>query len=334
MPLVLASRLLGHALLERVTGSDLVPRLAALSHRKGYGIFLLGAQPEVCAAAALHMGDMGACIVGRLSPPVGTLDATADEEILDAIEKANPDILLVALGSPKQEIWIDRNRHRLKVPVCVGIGGALDFISGKMGRAPVWMQRACLEWCYRLWQEPRRLAPRYLKDALFMTRYFSVQLAVSVLKPRSGQTLRMAVESIGPVTILSASGMMTGSRLAQLEHAALRVAEKSEALVVGLTGVSYLGADGIRTLARLHRATKRNRFWLAGPRPALVRTLTASCCEELTRLVVPSVLDAVRQASPECLQPRFELAADVERAANDARITARRKSRSTADVAA
>ena len=178
------------------------------------------------------MEDMGARIVGKLSPSVGTLDATADEEILDAIEKANPDILLVALGSPKQEIWIDRNRHRLKVPVCVGIGSALDFISGKIGRAPIWMQRACLEWCYRLWQEPRRLAPRYLKDALFMTRYFSVQLAVSVLKPRSGQTLRMAVESIGPVNILSASGMMTGSRLAQLEHAALRVAEKSEALVI------------------------------------------------------------------------------------------------------
>jgi N-acetylglucosaminyldiphosphoundecaprenol N-acetyl-beta-D-mannosaminyltransferase len=336
MPLILASRLLGSALLERVTGSDLVPRLAALSHRKGYGIFLLGAQREVSAAATRHLEEMGARIVGRLSPPVRPLDAIDDEEILDAIEKANPDILLVAFGSPKQEIWIDRNRPRLKVPVCVGIGGALDFVSGNIGRAPVWMQRACLEWCYRLWQEPRRLAPRYFKDALFLARYFSVQLAVSVAKPRGRQTLRIGVDSIGPVTILSASGMMTGSRLAELEHAALMVAEKSEALVVGLADVSYLGADGICTLARLHRVAKQrhDRFWLAGPRPALLRMLKASCWEELTQLVVPSVLEAVRQASPECLQPSFELAPDGGRTPNEPRIGAIRQQRSNADVAA
>jgi N-acetylglucosaminyldiphosphoundecaprenol N-acetyl-beta-D-mannosaminyltransferase len=303
MPVVLASRLLGLPLRERVTGSDLVPRLA----QKKYRIFLLGSRPEVSALAAQRLEEMGAQVVGRLSPPPTPLAEFDNDSIAAAIEKADPDILLVALGSPKQELWIHENRNRLKVPVCIGVGGALDFLAGAVSRAPGWMQNAGLEWVYRIWREPRRLARRYLKGALSMARYFPMQLAVHVAARRSGRALQVGIESVGSVSILSLSGMMTGPRLALVENEAASPAIGS-ALVVELTGVSYLGADGLRTLTGLLRDASNcgRKLWLAGVTPALARTLKASGCEGLFR-AVPSVFDAVRQASGGRLQLSLEL---------------------------
>ena len=307
MPVVLASRLLGAPLRERVAGADLVPRLAQLSQEKGYGIFMLGATPQVSAVARGKLEDMGARIAGRLSPPVRPLCEFDNEAILGEIEKAKPDILLVAFGSPKQEMWLHQVRDRLRVPVCIGVGGSLDFLAGTIPRAPGWMQRASLEWVYRIWAEPRRLAQRYMKDALWMSRYFSVQLALSLAMRRNGQALQVGVESIGSVSILSLSGLMTGPQLSQLERAA-GPATKSGPLVVDLAGVSYLGADGVRTLAGLLRdAGNRGRqLWLAGVSQGLTRTLKASGCDGLFR-AVPTVFDAVRQASGGTLQLSLEL---------------------------
>lgn len=308
MAVVLASRLLGSPLQERVAGADLVPRLAGLSSEHGYGIFLLGASPQVSEVAARHLEERGARIVGRLSPPVRPLEEFDHEAILAEIEKANPDILLVAFGSPKQEIWIHQHRDRLKVPVCIGIGGSLDFLAGAVPRAPAWMQHGGLEWAYRLGAEPRRLARRYLKDAMWMARYFSVQLALSIASRRKGNALQIDLASIGSVNILSATGMMTGSRLAQFERAAFSVAERGGALIVELKGVSHLGADGIHSLTGLLRVASGCgcQLWLAGMPAGFARTLRASCCDGLFH-AVPTVLDAVRQASRGRLQLSLEL---------------------------
>ena len=308
MPVVLASRLLGSPLAERVTGADLVPRLAHLSRQKQYGIFLLGATPEVCHLASSRLEEMGARIVGRLSPPVCSPNEFDNDYMLAEIERANPDILLVAFGSPKQELWIHQHRDRLKVPVCIGVGGSLNFIAGAVARAPGWMQRTGFEWAYRVLVEPRRLVPRYLKDAVGMVRYFSVQLALSWATRRNGHALKIGVESIGSVSILRVSGMMAGPQLAQLERAVAAVADRGEALVIELTGVSYLGADGVRALVGLLRTANDCgcQLWLAGVPAALARTLRASCCEGLFR-AVPTVFDAVRQASHGRLRLSLEL---------------------------
>lgn len=295
MPVVLASRLLGSPLRERVSGADLVPRLAGLSRQRGYGIFLLGASPGVSELAARRMEDMGARIVGRLSPPIRPLAEFDNDAILAEIEKASPHILLVAFGSPKQELWIDQNRDRLRVPVCIGVGGSLDFLAGVIPRAPGWIQRVGLEWAYRIWAEPRRLAGRYAKDALWMARYFSVQLALSLASRRRGHALQIGVDSIGSVNILSATGMMTGSRLAQFERTAFTLADRGGALVVELTGVSHLGADGTHTLTGLLRvATSRGcRLWLAGMPPALRersrRRAATGCLPPFLRFSTPCV---------------------------------------------
>jgi N-acetylglucosaminyldiphosphoundecaprenol N-acetyl-beta-D-mannosaminyltransferase len=154
--LLKAARFLGATPLpERVAGSDLVVRLAELSHRKGYRIYFLGAQPGVAEKAieklrALYPNLRAAgCYAGSPTPE-------ENEAIVQHIMPTQPDILLVAYGAPRQDKWIARNLDRLQIPVCIGVGGSFDFIAGTASRAPVWLQRLGLEWLHRLLTQPWR----------------------------------------------------------------------------------------------------------------------------------------------------------------------------------
>lgn len=145
----------GCGLRERVTGSDLVPELARRAAAAGRRLYLLGAGPGVAeeAASRLSAANPSLEVVGaRAGDPAPGHDA----ESLRLIEEARPDILLVAYGAPKQELWIQRNRSRLQVPVAIGVGGTLDFVAGRVPRAPLAFRRAHLEWLYRLWKQPWR----------------------------------------------------------------------------------------------------------------------------------------------------------------------------------
>lgn len=161
MPLVWASRLLRTPLPERVAGVDLVTACAGLAAEHGYRVFLLGAAPGVADTAAnvLRKRYPTLRIVGTHSPP--SLSEDDDRETLSRIREAQPDILLVAFGAPRQERWIRKHMHDLGVPVCMGVGGSFDMLSGRVSRAPRWMQRAGLEWFYRFIEEPGRLWQRY-----------------------------------------------------------------------------------------------------------------------------------------------------------------------------
>jgi N-acetylglucosaminyldiphosphoundecaprenol N-acetyl-beta-D-mannosaminyltransferase len=160
---------------KRVAGSDLVPRLAELCARRGWRPFLPGAQPGVAEEAARRLEAtvpglrVAGCHAGSPWPE-------DDEESLRRIEGSRADLLLVAYGHPRQEFWIDRNRHRLKVAVAVGVGGALDFLAGRRRRAPAIMRRAHLEWLWRLMLEPWR-ARRMAVLPLY---------ALAVLRSRAG----------------------------------------------------------------------------------------------------------------------------------------------------
>ena len=153
--LIWAARLLGAPLRERVTGVDTVLRLAELSAERGYRLYLLGAAEGVAAAAARELESRfpGLEIAGTFA---GSPALAEDDQAVERIRRTRPDVLLVAYGAPHQEAWIHRNLVHLPVPVCMGIGGALDFISGKTKRAPRWVQRLGLEWLHRLAHEPWR----------------------------------------------------------------------------------------------------------------------------------------------------------------------------------
>jgi N-acetylglucosaminyldiphosphoundecaprenol N-acetyl-beta-D-mannosaminyltransferase len=153
--LLWAARLRGERLPERVTGVDLLVALAALAAGAGYRLFLLGGAPGVAEAAgqALHARFPGLPLAGTYTGSPGEAD---DEEALRRIHAARPDLLFVAYGAPAQERWIARHREALGGVVAVGVGGALDFLAGRVPRAPAWMRTRGLEWLYRLWREPWR----------------------------------------------------------------------------------------------------------------------------------------------------------------------------------
>jgi N-acetylglucosaminyldiphosphoundecaprenol N-acetyl-beta-D-mannosaminyltransferase len=161
MPVVWASRLLGDPLPERVTGIDLLGRLLGLAEERGYRVYVLGARADVLERAIenIRARHPGLVVAGRRD---GYFTDGEYEEVAAEIRAARPDILFVAMSSPRKEYWIDRQGPGLGVPLLMGVGGSIDVWAEVVGRAPAWMQRSGLEWLYRLVQEPRRLWRRYL----------------------------------------------------------------------------------------------------------------------------------------------------------------------------
>lgn len=165
MSVVWASRLLGVPIPERLTGGDLMERMCAEAAHYGFRVFFLGGFPGAAEMAGfnLRLRYPGLNICGTYCPPFGFENDPAELLwIENVVEEARPDLLCVAFGAPKQEIWMQRHRERLSVSVILPVGAAFDTQAGLRRRAPQWMQRRGLEWLFRLMLEPRRLWRRYL----------------------------------------------------------------------------------------------------------------------------------------------------------------------------
>lgn len=164
--LVWASRMLGAPVPERVAGIDLAESLLAQAAKHDRRVFLVGAEPGVAeqAAATLSERYAGLNIVGTKH---GYFSRDEENALVETIEESDPDLVLVAMGAPRQELWIAQMRSRLSVRVWIGVGGAFDVFAGKVRRAPRWVQRIGLEWLYRILQDPRRR----LKRALVLPRF-------------------------------------------------------------------------------------------------------------------------------------------------------------------
>lgn len=175
-PLMWASKIYHTPIKEKISGSDLFPELCKLAASRRYTMFFLGAKEGVAAKAAENLRKQypGLDVVGCYSPPVG-FEKNPEEidKIEDMLKVAKPDILIIALGCPKQELFIHRFRDSLKVPISFCLGATLDFAAGNVKRAPQWMANAGLEWVYRIYQEPRRMFRRYvLEDWKFVKLFF------------------------------------------------------------------------------------------------------------------------------------------------------------------
>ena len=183
MPLVLLSKLLRNPLPERVTGADMVPAICRRCAEEGLSVYVLGGDREAVEEAFVKLecsasnrrqtsdgnpdGDHRLSDSGRQPLHVVGIDPAFvklgedQPEIVERINASRPDVLFVALGNPKQELWMGRNAAKLKVGVMIGIGGTFNFIAGRVKRAPRWVQKSGLEWIYRIIQEPGRLWKRY-----------------------------------------------------------------------------------------------------------------------------------------------------------------------------
>ena len=166
-PLIWISNWYKTPIKEKISGSDLFPRVCELAAKKGYTMYLLGAAEGVADKAAKNLMDKykGLNIVGTYSPPFGfEKDKVELKKIERQIQEVHPDILIVGLGCPKQEKYMYHHCKELDVPISFGLGASTDIEAGNIKRAPRWMSEHGLEWLYRITQHPKRLAKRYLVD--------------------------------------------------------------------------------------------------------------------------------------------------------------------------
>jgi len=182
VPLVWASKFLGEPLPGRVNGTDLFERLCEVASEKGLRVFMLGGRPGAADSAAqiLQHKHPGLNIVGTYCPPYGFEADTAEMALINTkIRAAEPHILFVGLGAPKQEYWMYANCQQIDVPISLGIGVSFELVSGMVTRAPRWMQKLGLEWFFRLIVEPRRLWKRYIiGNPSFLWLVFKQRLAL------------------------------------------------------------------------------------------------------------------------------------------------------------
>jgi N-acetylglucosaminyldiphosphoundecaprenol N-acetyl-beta-D-mannosaminyltransferase len=162
--LLIAARLYGRSLKQRVAGVDIFKTLCGLAAKNDLHVFLLGGRPGSAELAAKAMKSTYPDLkCSTYCPPLGFEQSAAGlKETADAITAAQPNILFVAFGAPKQDYWIYNHGLQLSVPVCIGVGGSFEIVGGVVPRAPLWAQNIGCEWLYRLCREPRRMWRRYL----------------------------------------------------------------------------------------------------------------------------------------------------------------------------
>jgi len=277
MPLVWASRWLGNALPERVTGSGMTPLLLARAEAKGWRVFFLGGTEQSVAQAAANTRARHPRLqlVGSYSPPFKPLVEMDHEAILRRLRETQPDLLLVAFGCPKQEKWMNMHYRSAGVPVAIGVGATIDFLAGTVKRAPGWMQRAGLEWIFRLLQEPRRLFHRYV-TGLWV---FGWAILEQLRKLRVGPAPpAIAALTITPTADPRAVSVTLPERLTVevvRAHGATwaELAGRSGDVLLDTRGVQAVDSTGMALLIRLQttlRAGGRHLVLLA-PGQALVR---------------------------------------------------------------
>lgn len=301
MPLVWTSQLIGAPLKGRVTGADLVPQLMELSACGGYRIFLLGGTEASLdgTMAWIQEHHPKAHIAGRYSPPYASLENMDHEEILARIHSAKPDILLVAFGNPKQEKWLAMHRHRLQVPVCVGVGASFDFLAGAVTRAPRWMQRSGLEWFYRVMQEPKRLSRRYIRNAYGLARHLPTQLATYAVQGKQSLLPQVTVNFTDEACILRMTGDFAGPVVRLCEEKTTDALSNGSHLVIDLSRCSYIGPDALGLLIRVTDLAKllKCELWLTGLKPLVLRAIRGARPGPTLR-VAPEVSEAMRRIEP------------------------------------
>jgi exopolysaccharide biosynthesis WecB/TagA/CpsF family protein len=189
-PLIVTSWLDGGPRLTRVTGSDLIQPICAAAARNGLSVFMLGSTDDVLDTASrlLCARNPGLRIAGLHAPPMGfEANEAAQARAIAAITAAAPDIVFVALGAPKQEIWAHAARDALGSAILLGVGASLDFIAGKQRRSPKLLSDIGLEWAWRMLTEPRRLGRRYLAIMALMPALVA-QHAADMRRLRREQT--------------------------------------------------------------------------------------------------------------------------------------------------
>lgn len=262
MPIVWISRLLGLPIKQRVPGSGLFERLCRAARAPAddpIKVYFFGGPDGVAEAAhgCVNMTATGVRSVGHDSPGFGSVEALSRTEQITRINHANPDFLVISLGAHKGQAWIERNQHQLEAPVISHLGAVVNFASGRVKRAPGFMQRTGLEWLWRIVEEPA-LWRRYLRDAQGLCGLLASsvlplwwQRVTSALRPRSaGMTAHVTWR--GEVAHLRLSGCCDYRQSEVLAEALTKVASGTSDVVIDLARVDYIDAAAMGSLLLLY----------------------------------------------------------------------------------
>jgi N-acetylglucosaminyldiphosphoundecaprenol N-acetyl-beta-D-mannosaminyltransferase len=263
MPLVWASRWLGHALPEHIAGSDLVPKLLALAEKRNWSVYFLGGQKEMTFKSLQKVQQLHPKlkIAGVMSPPCQPLHEMDHAAICSEIRTADPDLLFVSFDCPKQEKWIALNHQRAGASVTMGVGANIDFLVGNIRSAPPWMQRTGLEWLYCLLQKPRQGFKRYATDfAVFgltivkqawLTRGSNHTTPAASLTPALDKTPDVQLSS---VTDFFCPERLDAAEVCVIEQTWMNSLEGLErGVIIDCSGTQFIDSTGLGLLMRVQK---------------------------------------------------------------------------------
>jgi N-acetylglucosaminyldiphosphoundecaprenol N-acetyl-beta-D-mannosaminyltransferase len=286
MPLVWLARLLGIPLRERVAGANLFEALSGGSDERRLAVYFFGGPDGVAEAAAqrLERAGKGLVCVGHESPGFGSVEQMSSEETIRRINAANADLLVVSLGARKGQAWIERNRARLNVPVVSHLGAVVDFAAGRIRRAPPWIQRAGLEWLWRIKEQPS-LWRRYWGDglALAILLFTRVLPYVWYVRSRRGQPAEASVEARDTKHVYSIvlRGAWTRANIAVLRHSFSQAVRSGKNVRLEMTAVSHVDSAfvGLVMLLLAYQQQHRRRLAIVAV-PSPIRRVLDYCCAE------------------------------------------------------
>lgn len=257
MPLVWLSKLLGSPMRERVAGSDMVPKLLEICGKEAHSVYFFGSDLDTLIEAKGIVEERypGLKVVGVDSPPFGAVIEWDNDALCEKMRASGAQLLLACLGCPKQERWIFAHHRETGIPLSIGVGASLDFITGKQKRAPVWMQKSGLEWFWRMSSSPGRLVSRYSKDLIFLGKA-SLQQASSQRRRRN-----MEVPPTPPtIGLTPASGVTRISWAGDLQKSDLSGAPVPDStdspILLDVSKVTFIDSSGLGRLALLTRVCR------------------------------------------------------------------------------
>jgi N-acetylglucosaminyldiphosphoundecaprenol N-acetyl-beta-D-mannosaminyltransferase len=293
MPVIWTAKLLGIPLQSRVAGSSLFETLQNKRRDKPISVFFFGGEGSAAEQAAenLNRKSVGMIACGSLNPGMGTVESMSDKAIIDQINAAEPDFLVVALGAKKGQQWIMNNREQLDVSVISHLGAVINFVGDNIQRAPLRWQKMGLEWVWRILQEPL-LWKRYLIDGLWflrlmVTRVLPLATYQKMLRKQASQALSIKIVNDVPgrnvELVMSGSATIDNGRL--LKSSCRKILDQLEAspkISINCSKLNYIDSSALGTLMLLKANIKRRggEFGLFGTSPRINRLMRLHGVEE------------------------------------------------------
>ena len=287
MPLVWLARLIGIPVRERVAGANLFDALRARRGERPLRVYFFGGPDGVAEAAGrrLALEGKGLACVGYESPGFGSVEEMSGEHTIARINAANADLLVVSLGARKGQAWIERNRVRLNVPVISHLGAVLNFAAGSIARAPRWMQKAGLEWLWRIKEQPE-LWRRYLGDGLALAKLLVLRVipyawSVRMHNRRPAAEARMEAREEPHAYIIVLHGAWTRANSTVLRWGFSQAAQARKDVRLDMRAVSHVDSAivGLVQLLQGYQQQHGKRLAIVSmPRP--VQKLMEYCCAE------------------------------------------------------